>query len=194
MVALLSLSVGSAVKADVVDPKIALGPTGSCVSTENNPLQETSLTQSFTGLQTGCINDFQNEIGGGVTLDKLVVNITSPFTGTISCALTLPAPLNDFKVSSPTSCTFFEHSEGGGTDDESTGDVQCQNSESEDCGGIGHGTIYGLSFDKNFGDTVDITLAQKVMTPEPTTLLLFGSGFVTFLANKKRLKGRKHSL
>ena|ERR1700676_127761 len=183
MVALLSLSVGSAVKADVVDPKIALGPTGSCASTENNPLQETSLTQSFTGLQTGCINDFQDEIGREVTLHKLVVNITSPFTGTISCALTLPAPLNDFKVSSPTSCTFFERKPDGS---------EC--GDSDECGGIGQGTIYGLSFDKNFGDTVDITLAQKVMTPEPTTLLLFGSGFVTFLANKKRLKGRKHSL
>jgi len=189
MVALLSLSVGSAAKANVVDPKIALGPTGSCVSTENNPLQETSLTQSFTGLQTGCINDFQNEIGGGVTLDKLVVNVTSPFTGTISCALTLPAPLNAFKVSSPTSCTFFERL---AEDVQDHGD--CGDSDSEGCGGIGHGTIYGLSFDTNFGGTVDIALAQRVLTPEPATLLLFGSGLMAFFANKKRAKNLKHSL
>jgi hypothetical protein len=43
------------------------------------------LTQSFIGLQTGCINDFTNNIGleeetDGVTLDQVVVDVTSHFT------------------------------------------------------------------------------------------------------------------
>ncbi len=186
-VALFLLLVSSGAKADVLDPKIALGPTGSCMSMENNPLQETSLTQSFSGLQTGCINDFQNEIGRGGTLDKLVVNVTSSFLGTISCGFTQPAPFNAFTASA-TACTFFERT----GDSEHTDDSECE--DSEECGGIGHGVIYGLSFDSHFGDTVDITLSQQVITPEPATLLLFGTGVIAYVANKKRLNVAKQSL
>jgi hypothetical protein len=208
-VALFILPAGNVVKADVVDPKISLGPTGSCASTHNNPLQETSLTQSFMGLETGCINDFQNEIGRGVTLDRLVVNITSPFTGPISCEVLTGSPLNGVTPngSSATSCTFFEitnnfssfgHTSGfeENGDDSNCEDSGSENSDSgsESCGGIGHGAIFGLTFDRNFGNFINITLAQSVITPEPATLLLFGSGFTAFLANKKRLKSPKHSL
>ena len=207
-VVLLLLPAASVVKADVVDPKISLGPTGSCASTHNHALQETSLTQAFTGLETGCINDFQNEIGPGVTLDKLVVNITSPFTGPISCEVLTGSPLNGVTPngSSATSCTFFvitNFSSFGHTSsfEQSGDDSNCEDSDSENsdsgsenCGGIGHGGKFGLTFDKNFGNFINISLSQQVTAPEPATLLLFGSGLMAFLANKKRLKNPKHSL
>ena len=96
-VALFLLLVGNVAKANGVDPQIILDGSGSCATTQANPLQETSLTQAFTGLQTGCANDFQNQIPSGdgfMTLDTLVVNVTSPFTGQITCALGPNSPLN----------------------------------------------------------------------------------------------------
>ncbi len=112
-VALFLLLVGNVAKANGVDPQIILDGSGSCATTQANPLQETSLTQAFTGLQTGCANDFQNQIPSGdgfMTLDTLVVNVTSPFTGQITCALGPNSPLNSATPngSSPTSCTFFD--------------------------------------------------------------------------------------
>ncbi|HEV2196758.1 MAG TPA: PEP-CTERM sorting domain-containing protein [Candidatus Acidoferrum sp.] len=159
---------GSAAKANTIDPQVGLGGSGSCTET---PFQETSLTQSFTGLQTGCINDFQNLINGStVTLDTLVVNVTSSFGGTLTCVLLNGAPLNSATQSSSSSCTFF--------------DATLLQS-------ISPGQIYGLTFGPEFGSTVDITLAQTVITPEPTTLLLLGSGFVALFAGRKRLTGTK---
>jgi hypothetical protein len=183
----LCLLTGSVVKADVVDPKVKLGPTGTCANTPT--FQETSLTQVFTGLQTGCINDFQNEIGSGVTLEKIVINITSHFAGTISCELLPGSPFNGVTPngSSATSCTFFEKALGFAKfddDSEKTEDGSCE----EDCGGIKHGGKFGLTFDPNFGPTVDIAISQQVFAPEPATLLLLGTGFMAFLANKKRSK------
>lgn len=174
--ACLLLMGASAVFADAVppDPKITMGGGGSCTE---SPFSENSLTQSFTGLHTGCINDFTNNIPGGefgITLTQLVVNVTSPFTGAISCAVTDtntggPSPLHGFTPngSSATSCTFFELE----------GDT-----------GITTGLTYGLLFDTNFGSLVDITLAQTVITPEPATMLLLGVGLAGLLAVRKRLK------
>ena len=161
-VALLLLSAGSVVKADgLLDPKIALGPTGSC--SENN---QNSFTQSFPGLETGCVNDFTNNITSddeGVTLFKLVVTVAGgPFA--LTCDVLEGAPLQGSSFqSSPNSCTF----------------------EASDA--ITPGLTYGLTFDPAFGPFVDVTLSQDVITPEPATLLLFGTGFMAFVANKKRL-------
>ncbi len=174
-VALFLLLVGNVAKANGVDPSIGLGPGGSCTT---SPFQETSFTQAFTGLQTGCINDFQNQITSddvGQTLDTLVVNVTSAFTGQITCVLLEGAPLNSATPngSSPTSCTF---------------------SDQTFLTSITPGQTYGLTFDTNFGPTVDIVLAQTVITPEPATLLLLGSGLAALAANRKRLKSAKHSV
>ena len=133
---------------------------GSCQTWD-----ETSLTQSFTGVDTNCLVDFTNDIAGSPTLDTLVVNVTSPFTGAISCALGDDAPLNTAVVSSPTSCTFEDLTE---------------------IYSIDPGSTYSLLFDPGFGSTVDITLSQTVITtPEPATILMLLIGLAALLLSKK---------
>jgi len=177
ILALASAVVGGVAQAQsLVDPKIGLGGTGSCAS-----FTQFSLTQSFEA-PTGCIVDFNNQILGNddqeITLTMLVVNVTSPFSGPLSCGLNEGAPLTaDPVVSSPTSCTFSDPIF------DITGDS------------IHFGDSYGLTFDPNFGGFVDITLSQTVITPtpEPATLFLIGSGFLAFATNRKRLNGHKQS-
>jgi len=143
-----------------------MGGSGSCQS-----FSEDSLTQSFGDVMTGCVVDFTNNItsdGEGVTLDFLVVNVDTPFSGAISCAVSPNSPLNTASVSSPTSCTFQDVTE---------------------LYSIDPGTTYSLTFDPNFGSTVDITLAQTIIpAPEPATILLLGVGMAVLLAGSKRLK------
>jgi hypothetical protein len=91
---ILLLAAGGAL-ADSHDPKIVMGGGGSCQS-----FIETSLTQTFTGVETASapdcpsgLVDFTNEINDGtVTLDLLVVNVDTPFTGVLSCAGTRQSP------------------------------------------------------------------------------------------------------
>lgn len=165
----MSLAAGVARADGVVDPKITLGGGGSCAQFSQN-----SLTQSFTGLPTGCQIDFTNNIGfedeEGITLHTLVVNVTSPFDGPLSCELGEGAPLSgDPAVSSPTSCTFSD--------------------PITELASITPGLTYSLLFDTNFGDFVDITLSQTVISaPEPSSLLLLGSGLAALLWTRKRRK------
>ena len=155
------------------DPKVVMGGGGSCQS-----FSEDSLTQSFEGVMTGCVVDFTNNITSddeGVTLEMLVVNIDTPFSGALSCGLGSGSPLTGTPVvSSPTSCTFQDPTE---------------------LYSIYPGTTYSLSFINpnavggGFPPFIDITLAQAVIpAPEPATILLLGIGVVLLLAGSKKFK------
>jgi hypothetical protein len=156
------------------DPKILMGGGGSCQS-----FSEDSLTQTFFGVKTGCVVDFTNNITSndqGVTLDLLVVNVDTPFSGALSCDITADSPLQGTPtVSSPTSCTFQDPS----------GVILS----------IDPGEIYSLSFINpctigcGFPAFIDITLAQTVIpAPEPATILLLGVGLAVLFAGSKKFK------
>src|SRR5215475_9197227 len=129
-------------RADLVDPKITIGGGGSCA------LQSlTDLTQSFGAIDTSCTTDFQNNITNddeGVTLDHIVVNVTSAFSGPLSCVADESSPFQVATVSSATSCTF-------------TAVVPIEGPF-----GLGPGNIFSLTFDNEgglgFGPSVDLTL------------------------------------
>jgi len=160
-------------RADGIDPKITIGGGGSCAAQSL-----TSETQSFTGLSTGCQIDFTNNIGNddefeelGVTLFKIVVNVTSGFTGTLSCG-TFAGTIFvvDTEASTATSCTFLAPN------------------------GFAPGNTLSLQFDNdpNGGggfnnNSVDVTIAQTVIsTPEPASALLLLTGFGALAAFRKR--------
>ena len=160
--------------ADPVDPKITIGGGGSCQSFSLD-----SLTQSFTGLQTGCLIDFTNNIGSGddeegTFLTQIVVNVTSGFDGPLSCEIGEGSPFNTAVLSSATSCTFSFVSNPELFSLLTTG-------------GVGPGGVFSLTFDPNFGSSVDVTLAQDVIsTPEPASALLLLTGVGALFAFRKR--------
>ena len=164
---------------DSSDPKIVMGGGGSCQS-----FTETSLTQTFPppgvpGVDTGCQVDFKNEINDGtVTLDLLVVNVDTVFSGGLSCSLGTGSPLNTAFLSSPTSCTFEDETLGRSITPGSTYSLSfCATSAEVGCpndSGVG------------FPPTIEITLAQTVIpAPEPASMLFLGVGLVGLLAGSK---------
>jgi hypothetical protein len=169
VMALLGFAVTIA-RADTVDPKITIGGGGSCAG---NSL--TSTTQSFTGLSTGCQIDFTNNIGSddefGVTLFKIVVNVTSGFTGALSCGTFEGSIFTvDLEASTANSCTFVTDT------------------------GFASGNVLSLEFDNDpsggggfNNNSVDVTLAQTVInTPEPASALLLLTGMGALAAFRKR--------
>jgi hypothetical protein len=182
-VVLLLLSAGSAVKADVIDPKIGLGGGGSCGETRT----QESLNQDFTlgSDQLGCIVDFNNATGS--TLFSLTITINTAFSGDLSCIIDLSQPGNGgtspfsfAQKTAPNACTF---SGGPITPDDA----------------VEAGSLYGVQFgypDELFQtcdsngvctplESLSLTLAGA--TPEPGSMVLIGTGLAALVARKKKL-------
>ena len=184
-VALLFLSTGSVVKADVIDPKIGLGGGGSCGDTQS----EESLNQSFTlgSGQLGCIVDFNNATGS--TLFSLTITINTAFSGDLSCIIDLSQPGNGgtspfsfAQKTAPNACTF---SGGPITPD-----------------AVEAGSTYGVQFgygpdelfqtcDSNNNCTLlnSLDVGFAGATPEPGCMVLIGTGLAAMVARRKKLWG-----
>jgi PEP-CTERM motif len=166
-----------AAKADGVDPKITIGGGGSC---DARTLE--SETQSFTNLSTGCQIDFSNQTD--VTLFKLVVNVTSGFIGTLSCAALEGSIFTvDSEATTANSCTYV--SETGFHNGGKPISLQFDNDPT------GGGGFTGACTDgsTNSPTCVDVTIAQNVInTPEPASavLLLAGAGALAAFRKRRR--------
>lgn len=170
------------VRADGVDPRITIGGGGSC-----DARSITLLTQTFDNLSTGCQIDFSNDIPGGefgVPLFKLVVNVTSGFTGTLSCAALEGSIFTvDTEASTATSCTFvtstgFFH-----------GDLPISLEFDNDPNGGGGFTGACTDGSTNSPTCVTVIVAQDVVsTPEPASavLLLAGAGALAAFRKRRR--------
>ncbi len=172
-------------RADGVDPKITIGGGGSC-----DARSITSETQSFTNLSTGCQIDFSNDISSGddefgVTLFKLVVNVTSGFTGTLSCAASEGSIFTvDSEATTASSCTFV--TETGFHNGGAPISLQFDNDPN------GGGGFTGACTDNstNSPTCVTVVLAQNVVsTPEPASALLLLTGAGALFALRKRRPG-----
>jgi PEP-CTERM motif len=169
-------------RADGVDPKITIGGGGSC---DARSLE--SETQSFTNLSTGCQIDFSNNIFDGefgVTLFKLVVNVTSGFTGTLSCAALEGSIFTvDSEATTANSCTYV--TDTGFHNGDAPISLQFDNDPN------GGGGFTGACTDNstNSPTCVDVTIAQTVInTPEPASavLLLAGAGALAAFRKRRR--------
>jgi hypothetical protein len=196
-VALLLLCAASVTKASGADPLVGLGGGGSCGS-----FSEESLTQTFNNVLTGCVNDFTNATG--LTLNSLTATITSSFFGSVSCFIDTSQPGNPpgnpppFGTGTPTAtnaCDFTGQFSpilsALSLDDVLPGGVS----------GLQFG-YPGLEFfpcDPATGGACATPLSVvnvklSATTPEPGTMLLLGTGLVTLVTSRKRLKSAKHSV
>jgi len=185
VVALFLLSAASVTKADGLDPKVGLGPTGSepC-----SGVDDTACTQSncfvgdgFCTLQLDSTGsgtaDILNDTGFVIISDT--INIDSAFLPPLTCVQDNPFG--------------FTNVFGGGTSPTCT--------YTTDPPGIGAGS-YGIHF-SDFTDANNIPLGSLMfdlvsspgapLTPEPGTLLLLGTGCATLVAGRKKLKSAKQA-
>jgi PEP-CTERM motif-containing protein len=201
-VALFLLFTGSTARASGIDPRIDMGGGGTTCPESNLIL--TGLSQSFEGVQTGCVFDVTSTVG---TLSSLTVMISNAFVGQ-GTALNL-------------SCGFGTVSEGFGPTSPFSSGTASEGGAGNACTFSGppmpapspittfallttNGTgtpLYGLELGAE-GDPfvnpatglpwafLNITLSATV--PEPGTLLLLGAGLVALIPKKKRFKAAEH--
>jgi len=180
---LLLIGASAALADGVTDPRMTMGGPGSCFELQD----ENSLTQQFiipnVSANFDCPIDFEDNISNGddgsIDIFSLLVNVTSAFTGDISCAISAASPgepaggspLDVATISSPTSCTF---------------------SGSSPNFVISGGSIYSLMFEGTFapadGSPFEITITANSTTPEPSTTLFVCIGLAALLAVATKLK------
>jgi hypothetical protein len=167
--ALLVLS-GGAAKADAVDPKIALGPTGSSGSFNQSncfPFEGPSGCSFTTDANGMTTIDITNDSEAFIIQDTVILR--TAFSGPLSCPANPDTAPNWSGTPAGTSCVF-------------TG------------GFISPGFVYGLTFSLFTPNTTyefdltDIT-SPTPPVPEPGTIILLGTGLAA-AAGRKRLKHR----
>jgi PEP-CTERM motif-containing protein len=175
MVAPLLLFVGSVTKADGIDPKIGLGPTGSQHTFNQDFCHQGSDSQasgcSFTSTgPTDIVTiDIINNLGAFIVGDTVTMRDT--FTGPLLCPANAETAPNWVGATSTDgqSCIF-------------TG------------GFISPGFKYGLTFSLFAAGTYRFDISETTSAPEPGTIILLGAGLVAALAaGRKRLKGASTS-
>jgi hypothetical protein len=187
-VALFLLTAASVTRADGLDPKVGLGPTGSnpCSGPDNQACTQNNCFDELCTLQldsTGSgIADILNDTGFMIISDT--INIGSAFLPPLTCD-----PKNSFG---------FNDVFGGGDSPTCT---YAFNPDLGDPPGIGAGS-YGIIF-TDFTDANGTPLRSLIfdlvsspgdpITPEPGTLLLLGTGCTTLVASRKKLKGAKQA-
>ena len=171
--ALLIMLFASSTRADVADPRIGAGGTGSCGSVDL-----TSVTSSFTlsASELGCIVDFTNDTPGPITMLEVDVN-PALFSGALTCGLDAGSPFSSFEQPPTTAagtCLFLGAN-------------------------IPMGSMFGLSFGSTIHpfclDNPTTGVCEKLQnlpvtvasTPEPASLALIGTGLAAWLARRKKL-------
>jgi hypothetical protein len=185
VVALFLLLAGNVAKANTVDPKIVLGPTGSTIFPNQTDCAPSEIGSCFLPVDsTGFgIADITNNVGATIISDTVTIPFLSFFNRdstppVLTCATDSETAPGWTGVTSPDgqSCIF-------------TGGI------------ITSGHQYGLDFlgfcpapgcntDPNNPTVVRFDLAWTTApVPEPGTIVLLGSGLIAaFGASRKRLK------
>ncbi len=200
-VALALLFTGSFAKANTVDPRVDMGGGGTTCPGSNVTL--TNLSQSFEGIQTGCVFDITSMVG---TLTSLTVTISDAFVGqgtvgNLTCGFGTVSdgfgPTSPFSVGAASNagagnaCTF------SGPPMPAPSPITFALLTTDGSGTPLYGMDLGAEGDPFVNPTtglpyafLNITLSATV--PEPGTLLLLGTGLVALIPKKKWFKAAKH--